>query len=661
MLSTAAVLLLLRQLEPRFWFVDDLRNQYLPVARDIGRRLRGGEFPTIDPDLGSGGNFALDLQYGLYEPLHLLSSVCLSYLGDFALAGFLWALVYLLVLALGTTCLSLRLGAVGPWAAAAGVAAATSGYVLYWLAPNWIPGLLSIAWLPWFWWAWIGRLAPLRCVAIGVFTFLVVASGWPATWLMFAALGLGLLAEELTVRDRDARSSWLVPLAIRVTAAIGGAIPAVITVLPLIRAAGYTIRTDDIHNSNMLVPNLADILGFASPTLHGEIVSFGGQAILETPVYFAAWFALPMLWLVPWRASLMRRPGVISAGIGCLVMTLLTQAPSDLGPLRNPIRSLAGVQFFLLITVVALTCAGSLVVNRHRVFGIAASLTALGWLTWSRDPAGPDGLVGVVIVAALALLLVVAVKRHTTTGALVAWAGSAVMAVVAFQLAPTEVDTSSWIRASAGNISLTAADRPVFASYPREDAAVMERWFSDGVGRGFQRLSAKVRSAPGYSSIRQIGFDNRFCIKTSHGYTCDSSARRLFKAEPETGRPWVDLLGYRTVVLAGAKRHRFWKSVAGDEWKRMDKGTDFVKYRRSEVPVVAGRITHVDGDAEVRELEVRNDIQSYDVAAPGGATLVFRDLFWPGYIASLDGERLKVSSLSNTLLVVELPPAPQAR
>lgn len=660
-LSTAVVLLVLRQLEPRFWFVDDKVNQYLPVARDIGRRLRDGEFPTIDPDLGSGGNYALDLQYGLYEPLHLLSAVCLSYLDDFALAGFLWAFVYLLVFALGTTCLSLRLGAVGPWAAAAGVAAATSGYLLYWSAPNWIPGLLSIAWLPWFWWAWTGRLSPLRCVAIGAFTFLVVAGGWPATWLMLAALGLGLVAEEVVLRDRTSRPSWLVPLGIRAAAAIGGVIPAVITVLPLARAAGYTVRSDDINNSSFLVPNLADLLAFASPTLHGEIVTFGGQGVLTSPVYFAAWFALPVLWLVSWRSAVVMGPGVISGALACLSMTLLTQAPSELGPLRNPIRSLAGAQFFLIVTVVVVACAGALVINRRRVMGIALSLVAVGWLTWSRDPADDAGIVGMLVVSGLVVLLVIAINKRDTTGALVAWAGAAVMAVVAFQLNSTDIGPASLTSDTAGNVSLSAADRPVFASYPRDESAVMERWFADGVGRGFQRLSADVRLAPGYSSIRQIGFGNRFCIKTSHGYTCDSSVRRLFKQEPETGRAWVDLLGYRTVVLAGGKRQRIWPDVAGREWELVDEGTDFVKYQRGEVPAVAGRITHVEGNARVRELDVRNDLQSYDVTAPDGATLIFRDLYWPGYVASLDGERLDVSSLSNTLLTVELPPGARGR
>ncbi|MBA2574230.1 MAG: hypothetical protein H0V02_05495, partial [Nocardioidaceae bacterium] len=231
-----------------------------------------------------------------------------------------------------------------------------------------------------------------------------------------------------------------------------------------------------------------------------------------------------------------------------------------------------------------------------------------------------------------------------------------------FQLNPIKVDETTPATAPVGNVSLTKADRPVFASYPRESPTVMGRWFADGVGRGFQRLSRNVRMAPGYSSIRQIGFNDTFCIKTSHGYTCDASAKRLLDAEPRTGQAWIDLLGYRTVVVfAGDKRQRLWKGAAGSDWKRVDKGTDFVKYRRSGQIVVAGRITYVRGDAEIRKLELRNSVQSYDVAAPEGAKLVFRDLYWPGYTAELDGEPLAVLSLSDILLMVELPPGAEGK
>ncbi|MEJ7706652.1 MAG: hypothetical protein WKF82_04795 [Nocardioidaceae bacterium] len=219
---------------------------------------------------------------------------------------------------MGTTCLALRLNASGVWAAAAGVAVATSGYVFYWLMPNWIPGLISIAWLPWLWWAWAGKLSGWRCLGIGLFSYLVIAGGWPATWLMFGALMVGLLCEALVMRQRSDVRAWLAPLAIRAVSAAGGLIAATVTVLPLLRASDYTTRNDKIENSNFLVGNLADMLAFASPALHGDLRTFGGQPMVMIPIYFVAWFALPVLWMITWRRSFAMQPGIVAGAVGVL-------------------------------------------------------------------------------------------------------------------------------------------------------------------------------------------------------------------------------------------------------------------------------------------------------------------------------------------------------
>ena len=131
-ISVASVVVFVGITSPRFFFAGDKQNQYLPVARDIGRRLRAGEWlPVIDPDLGRGGNYALDLQYGLFEPSHWLADVALSLVPDQVLAALLWAAAYLLLLALGVCAVLLRLGARGSWAAATAVGVAFSGYLMF--------------------------------------------------------------------------------------------------------------------------------------------------------------------------------------------------------------------------------------------------------------------------------------------------------------------------------------------------------------------------------------------------------------------------------------------------------------------------------------------------------------------------------------------------
>ena len=54
--SVALLVLFVYRVSDRFFFLGDKQNQYLPVARDIGHRLRAGEWlPVIDLDLGRSG------------------------------------------------------------------------------------------------------------------------------------------------------------------------------------------------------------------------------------------------------------------------------------------------------------------------------------------------------------------------------------------------------------------------------------------------------------------------------------------------------------------------------------------------------------------------------------------------------------------------------
>lgn len=661
--STALLLLILQRFDSGFWMNLDERLQYAPVYMDIGRRLRAGEWlPIIDPDLGVSGNYSLDIQYGLFEPTHWVVAIVLSNFQSFALAGFVWALVYLMIFALGTACLTLRLGVAGLWAAAAGLAAATSGYLFFRLATPWIPGVMSIAWVPWFWWAWVGlgkRLAIRQCIAIAIFSYLVIASGWPSTWMIFGALVVGLCIEAALVREAGSRAvDWLVPLGLRGAATLAGAVSAALTVLPLAAAAQYTNRQLGLDNVNVEVPNVADILGFSSPQLHGDLLTTLHNSTYDKPIYFAVWFGVVILWLVPWRIATLRSRGVVTAMVGCAVMLLLTQAPSTFGPIRDQIRQLAGVQFFFAVLVCVLACAAPLVVSRGRLVGIAASLVAVAWLTFARDPGSAATAVAAVVgVGLLAALMVWALTaRGLKLAAVVALIGTAASTGLAFGLSqaaqPSEIAANTLV---TGSLNLDASDRPIFAVYPKGKPKDWKAWTHDGVGRALSNLSAQVRLQPGYSSIGQKAFLDTFCVSAAHGNGCSTEGTRLLKDEPTTHQPWVNLLGYRTVVVATSKLQHAFVQGAGKDWHKVKQGRAFAMYKRKGPSAVAGRVTDVIGHASVQAVTVDNGSQSYDVTSPNGARLVFRDLYWPGYVATLDGTQLPISPLDNMLVTVNLP------
>lgn len=662
--STALLMVVAYVWDSTTFLVDDKRNQYLPVALDIGRRIRAGEWlPVIDPDLGISGNFALDIQYGLFDPSHWVVDVALSHFTDLQLAAFVWSLAFELLLALGTTALGARLGMSGPWSAAAGLAVASGGWVFLKLAPNWMPGLVSLAWLPWLWWAWVGSGERVRfrdCLGLAAFTYLVIAGGWPSTWLAFGALMVGLGLESV-VRRAPAASprSWLEPLLLRAVAVLAGLTTAVLCLLPLYRAEAFTVRGSDVTNDNFLTPNLADMLAFAAPQMHGDILTFGSQVSFKQPVYFAAWFAVVVLWCTRWDARMWRRPGFVTAVFGSALMLLLTQVPSSIGPLRDPVRQLGGAQFFFAVGVCVVAATGRWVVTRTRAVGIAASLAAMGWLSWARRPEGPGTLTGILVVAVTAGLLVLVVARFERLVAVTAIVTTFGLAVLAFalyhgQLLPTDVQQPD--RLTAGALGLSAADEPIFAAYGPGSPLDWDRWQDDGVGRAFSDLRPEGRIAPGYSSIGQIGFREQSCVRKAQGQGCADEVARLFATEPVTGRSWVDLLGYRTILVQAGPRQRLFERVAPATWHLARSAQDFVEYQRAGPIRVAGRITDVVGAATVTATALSNDSQSYRVSSPSGARLVLRDLFWPGYVATLNGAPVPLGSLQDTLLTVRLPP-----
>lgn len=669
--TTAILLAVMYVWDSAFFLVDDKRFQYLPVAMDIGRRLRAGEWlPVIDPSLGPSGNYSLDIQYGVFEPTHWVVAIALSWFTNLELAAFVWALCFSVLLTVGTAVLAYRLAMPGAWPAVAGLSVAMAGWILFWLVPDWIPGLVSLAWLPWLWWAWVGggeRPRARDCIGIAVFSYLVVAGGWPSTWMAAAALVVGLVVEAVVRRSAGSRRrAWLGPLALRCAASLAGVISGALTLIPLYHAGvgHFTVREGHISNDNFLIVNLWDVLSFAAPQLTGDVSSFGGKTTLTVPVFFTAWFAVVAFWCVRWDRRMWRRPGVVAAFVGCILMLLLTQSPSIVGPLRDQIRQLEGVQFFFVIGVCALACRGAWVVTKARAAAVLLTLAAMGCISWARTPNGLRGAEGIllVMVAALVLLLVGArAARFVVVGTLVSIVA---LTVVAFGLHHQVTSTPGHElanRLTPGRLHLTTADEPILAIYAKGTPPEWVVWQRDGVGRAFGNLRAVGRMSPGYSSIGQRAYRARFCIEVAQGNGCPSQPARLFHREPTTSVPWVDLLGYRTIVIQSAVRQRVFERAAGPQWRLVDSGAAFKEYQRSGPVSVAGRITHIVGRASVRTVSLSNETQTYDVAARTRSMLVFRDLYWPGYQATLNGHPMPVHPLDSMLITVALPPGSHGR
>ena len=410
----------------------------------------------------------------------------------------------------------------------------------------------------------------------------------------------------------------------------------------------------------MLVANLADVLGFASPALAGDLNAFGAYPE-RAPLFFGVWFVVVLAWLVPWRRALLRRPALVTSLVGLLVTLLLTQAPSALGPLRWPIRFVPGVPLFLGVGTAAAVAAGGLVLTRGRVAGALLGVLATGVLSVFRLPTSLDPVVGSVLLAAAAgVLLLAAARAGSRFAGAAALAGTLVLVAWTATVHAADGMANRGIPSTPRPGRLVLDQRPTLLLFTRNSPP---RAFAEGVTSGFARLGADQRTQPGYSSIGQKGWDQRFCVGAAHSNTCPAAVQRLFEVEPRTGLPWVDLLGYRDVVVEQgrplARMQRITRATGG--WEETGRSRDYVRFSRVTPPGTTGRVTAVLGQASVTALDVARSSQGYRVRSARGATLVFRDLYWPGYVATLDGAPLAVGRLSDTLVTVDVPAGADGR
>lgn len=676
LVGLAGALGLVQLVDSRFFLSGDKEALFLPVLRDMGQRLLHGEFPVIDPDLGAAGNYALNLQFGLYDPFQLLVTVLLSGVDDLVLAATLWSVGLMAVLCSGTCALLLRLRVSGGWAAAGAVAVSLAGYTLYQLSPSWISAMASLVWIPWWWRCWYGTGTGTgtgsrwSLVGLAVFGYLLVASGWPFTWLAAAFIGIGLVAEEVVRRPAEggaARRAWLRSLCSRLMASLGGALAGATVAVPMLMAYAYTVRVTEIADDGRYRPNIADLLSVASPT-HSMYVTVPGDSPAG-PIFFVGWFIAVLVWGIAWSRATWRIPGVLSAGVGALLCALMTQMPALLGPLRQGLRHLEGFQVCVVVLVVVAYAHSPAQWTRGRAVGAVATALATGFLAWGQNPDASKVVVGAVLVLGCVVVLVLLLHLLGSAGR---W-GRALRAAslpAVFALVTTVLLTGWAVRSypdSAGdNHGLmnpapgagpgVVGEVPTLTLYDNDiEIDTRQQLYQDGIGYGYTRLSDSYRPLNGASSLGQRYFNEQLCLGW-YGNGCEETAERLMATEPTTGRAWIDLLGVEQVQVARGMHAKAWRRLGADDWQQVDRVGKVTVYRRSDELPVIGRITDVQGPAMVSTIELQNARQSYRVETGNTDTrLVFRDVYFPGYHATLGGVPLQVSTVSDVFVSVVIP------
>jgi hypothetical protein len=666
-LAVAALTAIPFLLRHTFYYRGDNPESFVPLWHHFGRQLRSGQWPPMDPAGWSGGNYAAEAAYALWNPVQLLDYVLVSLFDDLAAAAAVVQIQFLALLGMGAYLLFREYGACRVAAAVVALGVPVMGFTLFYEGSGWPAGLMAFTWVTWFWWAAHrqsrGRLVPVVPFVLGA---LGMTTGNP-----YAALGMVVvlagIAVELLARRDHRRLVGLV-----LTGACVGATAALVF-LPLVGTLPVTERQQVamLANDTFLVPQLGDVAASSAPTYVPAILNWGGALIERLPSTYFLWFALPLLPWVRWHGW--RRPDrpVTSVVVAAAVFGALALGPSNLWLFRWPIRLIE--YFYLALAVVlALLLSAGLAGDRirARTLTTVAVVAGGGYLSFAvRPDVALVHVVAALVVLVLVLLAVAAFHRRgpVLSAAVLVVGTLLVVTYQTVQLPLPPPDDPDAVDAADAVVSLPT---PVSVAEVRERTSAYRGTVLQLASRassvtvpdrpagdllfGNETLMSGHESIVRYSGMGFAEFIDALCMDY-RGQVCPEGLDRALRPAGATGVPLVDLLRVQTLVIdarlfpgpAAEPPPAGWSVAARDDLRTV--------WVRGPTVGYGGRLSWVSPGVEVLSdtgTGVREEVR---FQASRAGTLVFARLTWPGHTATLDGRPVQVLDGPAGLLMIGVP------
>jgi hypothetical protein len=658
-LLVAAMALVPALRDPRFYLTDDSAAQFLPTWYHLGQQLRAGQFPLLDPTLWAGGNIAAEALFGVWNPVLLAAMLLVSAIPDLVVASVLVKTAFLVILALGVYGLAREYDVPPGLSAVAAVTVPFAGVTLYFDAASWSSGLTALAFVPWFWWA-LRRSArgALNPVVPFVAGYLALTAGNP-----YGALGACVAVLGLAVEFAWAKR-WA-PVRRTLLGGVAVGLVAPLTYLPLVLTQGVTYRSDSkIGNNGLMVPGLGDLLNASTPSFAAWVDAFE-RPYLTVPATYLAWYALPLLPWLRYRAIVGALASRMAVPVYALIGLALSVGPSEAWMFRWPLRV---VPYFVLPVAVllAIALAQGLAADLRRRRAAGSVLIILGG-AYLAEAARPDlvyaHLTSMLLVGTATAALVFAWLRWPARPAAPAVLLAGCVAVLAFQVAVFPRNTNLNDYRFPTSVTATSA-----ALVPRYPGTVLEVANNGAVVHSADpaRLSADlmfgnmlqavgVQAVNSYYGMGFKAFTDALCIEFN-GSVCPDALRRAWEPPAPGAPPLADLLRLETVVVQNGL-----PGVADvplpSGWRVAERtGTVTVLRRDEALPHPRGRLSDAPaGTVVADDVATAREEQVRITGGPGG-TLTFARLAWPGYTARLDGADVPVRQGPAGLLTVDVPP-----
>jgi hypothetical protein len=641
----------------RFYFNDDQQNFDYPYFLEIGRQLHHHHWPFLSLAIFNGGNFSIDWQLTVFNPISALWYWSLYGARNLNTLGLSIFGFYIVLIALAAYHLARSFKLSRSLSLVAATAVSTNNYLLYFYADGATWGLFSLCWLLWAWGSLHAYRTSGRAVSLAffaVFAYLTITSGHPHTGLMLAILILGYLIELL-----GAKAGPLKPVSL-VLVGFAVLLLALPTLLPAFFSFGWFHRLDAFASVNgLFVPNAGDVLNLSS-LFHPLRMRVLNSLITPMPWAYLAWFVWPLIPLFRreriWPL-LSRYPALLTFMAFAFIMLF---SPEQLGPLRFPIRFLPFFHVAVIIAfLIVLNQAAAVAITRRRVLISVAVILICHLLSlFSQPHLLTLQVLGLALCLPLTLCAVtMAYLRRPILFSSILSGGVLAGFVLTHAIFPENLILPDFLSRSS-----VAADKmePIlpFDGYSLYlgNRPNKPDW-NDDCFYAAQGIYENRYTINGETSIGQRNFATRFMpgdyrdlwteIRTDRGLSA------LFSNEPETGAGFLDLMRVNTLCVSDVhldmKGSQIWKETRKTSfttwYERIHPNLQHTTLSWSSPGIAATSDQPPTGERE--SLHVRS--------GPQRGFLVFARMYWPGYHAELDGQPLNVSPLAGFLVKVDVP------
>lgn len=651
--------------DPRFYFTNDTEAGAFGQWYEIGERVLRGDWSLLNPAAWQAGNYLVDGAWGIFSPPLWLVGLAAHLFADAAVMSTVVKFVFLLVASAGVFLLTRSYGASPAWSSVAALAAPLAGFTLYFDAASWVNGLMAWAFWPLAFGMARRAALGLQSAAVALIpSLLLVGIGYVQATLFLAATLALLLIEAIVGCDRDRRVRTLL-------VSVGAGLFAIIVHLPGVLISPVTGRTvSGISNDGFLTVDFSDL--FASSTAAGSpLIPYYEGVIPGAPITYIAWF-LPAAAFVSWSrfAPFLRQH--LSLPLLAAFALLAVLAPSQVGPLRYPIRMTPYLTVLVLVIVCAGLSAAAIRARNVRRLMVAFGGSALSaWLMIAQNPASWRVVAVVTVVSLIALWALYRLltagppqwvarrlpRRNPTALAAVA------IALVSLALLLPQHRFSPQSPLRGYGMPSEVADYKTPLEGARGDALVVGQPTAPGiydeslVGNTWYVNPVPVQNV--YTSVHYPGYERRLCMEFN-GTTCAELFERLFEPQPQTGEDLADLLGVSSILLL-RDSVEVTASEVPDGWQLVDEGPETQLLVRDEPIGGAGTIAYSSEEMSV-EL-VHSDAMGttfrVDSVPKEGGEVALRLIPWPGY--EVRGGELDADPIEDFLLTVKVDTAAEGQ